>query len=931
MAAITENTLEMHVDSDYMEEMKDAADAIRKFVQSGFKTKDFPDLDEDNDEELEPSLFNMIKWFNRIDPSWFHDGSRIEEALDEIRDIPQKLGNYEDVMDTLSDENDDTDMGKIHSYIAYQMTQTIDSHKTEFNQLLDGICDMTLFTTPSHYQRPLSIFDSELSLSDIRDIIGDRNIFRIFDGETYVKGIFRTDQIQLPKTMKLESELKRFKERRDISVEITKEESFNEQAEINFFSMINPNHIRYHQNRFQPSQQFVSVIKKLIAGLRECNTPEDVKNWLNDRKNHVNPDDYTSMVLPSILARVFMDPTLFRDRLFNEKNLKKYTDSYDSIIDQDKNVKRFKDYDLFTTFKADKEGTIKFLEDFLSLRLVSDPQAYISNHTLLVLFNIFDSRIYLDILYNVLPQSEKKDEFETEDGFVKSVRARINDNSNKATPYAKAKDDDKMKPVKLTSSKVSEQALTMIESLGDFDMGDYPYIGKVIREACHMDISTLPDKAYNAGLCENDLLEFIGESLGYEIDGKVPAYMQDRIKNTEKPDIDVEEAPLPEGVPTNDINTLINSIEDRVDEVQPDENGDMNLEDGFGATAEVTPKDQNSHIVYNITYNYNNSNNTTNTTDSHNITTDRSQNKTTGGTSTNTVDRSINKTTGGTSNSRYRRGSDPHQNRGSNNYNNDTSSSNLMDTSDQNQMNDATFSTGKSIQEVFDMLNSKEPLLVEEGASKVAGSLVGGFGADMGLIPDYNPKPHQSLMVKAQDFDRKLLDKQEKAKKGFIQAQNTAKAIGQPFERTRDWVTKQVDTILARDENEQKARMVEDKNYRTLVRKVFRIATDLGMYTVAFALGPLIGCLALGRGAIQFANRDRMKKEVQKDFVTELEIIDDKIRRANEQGEHEKKYQLMRIRRKMVEKATNVTTNSLQKAAPLHPMNRHGYDYGGWI
>jgi biopolymer transport protein ExbB/TolQ len=205
--------------------------------------------------------------------------------------------------------------------------------------------------------------------------------------------------------------------------------------------------------------------------------------------------------------------------------------------------------------------------------------------------------------------------------------------------------------------------------------------------------------------------------------------------------------------------------------------------------------------------------------------------------------------------------------------------------------------------------------------------MVGAFGADMGLLPDYNPEPHQSLMVRAQDFDRNMLNKQEQAKKAFIQARNTGKAITQPFDRTKDWVKKQVDTILAEDEDKRKARMLEDKNYRTMVRKVFRVATDLGLYTLAFAIGPTVGFLGLGKGALDFANSTREKKEVQKDLITEIEIIDDKIKRANEKGDHKAKYELMRIRRKMLEKATNVTSNMLQKAQPLHPMNRNGYDY----
>ena len=209
----------MQVDPEYKENIESAVKAIEKFVSSGFKAKDFPMVSEDNDEELEPSLFHMITWFKKIDPSWFHDGSRIDAALDEIRDIPQKMGNYEDILGKLSEDDDDGEMEKIHQYIAYQMTQIIDSHKNDFHELLSGISNFSLFTTPSRYKKALSIFDAPMQLNDIRDILGDNNQFYIFNGEEYVKGIFQTDQIKLSSKFKQEKEFEDLKNLKDISVD----------------------------------------------------------------------------------------------------------------------------------------------------------------------------------------------------------------------------------------------------------------------------------------------------------------------------------------------------------------------------------------------------------------------------------------------------------------------------------------------------------------------------------------------------------------------------------------------------------------------------------------------------------------------------------------------------------------------------------------
>lgn len=933
--------LKITVSETYLTNMKNAVDALNQFFSSNFKKKDFPMIDEDNEEELEPTLFHILTWMNRLDVGLINDDERVENMLDEIREIPQRAGKYDDVMSKLVEDNDTVSIEKINSYIAYQMAMYMNQHKSDMEDLLEGITTLHLFGTPSRYKRALDIFSDPIPLNDIRDIVGDENQYYIFNDEDYVKGIFHSDEIHLPPQLKMEKELNRFKNRQSYTVFSVVEDdettnhidvAYQEQAEINFFAMVNPNHIRYHQNKFQPSQQFVKVIKNLITGLKKCDTPDDVKEFLNDKNNHVNPDDYTCMVLPSILARVFSDPKLFQNRLFNEKNLKKYMDSYESIYNQDKNVRQFKDYDLMSTFKADKQGTIQFLEDFLSMKLVSDPKAYISNHTLLILFNIFDSRIYLDILYNVLPQSEKKGDFETEDGFVKTIRARINENSNKSNPYSKpkAKALTDNSPGKIpTSGQVTEAALQMIHSLGDFDSCDFPYIGKVLQEACHMELDTMHDKSFEFNISENDIDPELGylytvlESQGYKFKGRVPNYMSERIKTTDaqgKPDVQVEETPLPEGVPTNDIGELIDSIDERVDAVEPDENGNMDLADGFGNAAEVSPKNSpNGNIVYNITYNYNNSNNTTNTTttDSH-----------------NTIDRSVNKTVSGTSNNRYNRNNGRHlspqqpvKGSGSNNYNNDTSPSNTKDVINQNQQNSATFSTGKSVQEVFDLLKSKEPLLVEEGVRQQAASLIGTGGADLGVLPDTNQKPKEDLLTKAQDFDAKLLSKQATAQKYANKAVQTGRAIGQPFDRTRQWVKNFVDGLLSRNEDETKARIMEDKNFRTLLKKVWRTAVNFEMFSILYVLSPFVAILA---ALLTYDDKTRMKKEVQNELMTEIEVIDRKIKverdKRTKEG-NDNADELMRIRRQLIDKATQVTKDPFAKIQPLKKSSNYEWNF----
>jgi len=944
--------IEFKVDPVYFENIEKAITSLNDFFKSNFKQKNFPIDDDDDDMELEPCLSSIIRWINYVDPSWIDNTSKMEETLDNIHDRAGKMGKYDDSFADGSDRDTDEDanINDLNAYIGFQVLQYITKNQKEFGSLLEGIHTLELFFNPSKYKDALNTFTQPIELSDVADSLGD-DVYTVFDIKTYVNGIFHSSEIEIPSGMNQQKEIQRIENRIDIpdyEIITTDEddETYQEQAEINFFSMVNPNHIRYHQNRFQPSQQFVKVIKQLITGLRKCNTPEDVRNYLNDKNNHVNPDDYTSMVLPSILARVFADKKMFENRLFDEKNLKKYTDSYDSIMKQNDGAKRFKDYDLLSTFKSDKDGTIQFLEDFLSLRLVSDQNAAITNHTLLVIFNIFDSRIYLDILYNILPQSEKKGEYETEDGFVKAVRARINENSKKATPYSNDKPIDQAadKTVK-TSQEITEYVSLLFKSMGDISLEELPYYENLITEAVHMEINTIGDKAYNVGVSESDIEHYIGEAAlapykkkNFAISGKVPTYMQDRIDGygDDKPQTSVEDVDLPEGVPTNDIGDLIDSIDERVDTVEDNEEKDPDLSYGFGNDADVTPTDSNDkkqdgHVVYNITYNYHNSNNTTTTTDSHNTTT-------TTRTTRDSHDKhdshniharydndfSVNKTSGGEAKNTYNPQKKTKAKVRSNNYNNDTSSLNTKDDTRDTPESDTNFSTGKSVQEVFAMLQSKEPLF-NEGASEIAGSMIGSFGADMGLLPDTNPEPKVPLNVRLQDVDRKMLGKQEEMRKNLQAVDHTVRAAKMPFDRAKAWITDMVDGLIKRDEDKVKYELLEDKNYRTAVKKAFRIACDLGLYSAAFMISPFIGCLAIGNGAIRYGDRTRMKKEIQNEFVTEIQILDKKISKARADHKDKEMYELMRIRQKMVEKAANITKDPIAKVKQVNNIQTNGY------
>jgi len=905
--------IQITVKNTYFTNFAKCVESLNAFFQSEYKTKNFPMLDED-DVEIEPTMLGILKWMESIDPTWIDDTSKIEDALQEIHKA----------LDEITSEDADTDnefslepetQSLIDSFVGYKMLQFMSEHKSGIEELFEGIYSLELFTTPSKYANVINTFSEPISLNELGENIvnmltGDEG-YKLFDVSTYVKGVLHSEYINAPNVLKPEIEIERIKkskDRTDIEIvvddrgdngddgnSVVAESYLIERAEINFFEETNPPHIRYHEDskKWQISKQFTAAITRLLAGLKTCDTVEDIEEFINTNANKINPDDYTCMVLPVILARVFDNPKKFTNRVFDDKALKKYTDSYASIMKQNNGAKRFKNYDLFTVFKTDKEGTLQFLEDFLTLRLASDPNAYVKNHELLILFNIFDSRIYFDILYNVMPQSVRENEWKNEDNFVKSIRARLNANSRKSNPY----DQAAKKPIDQTVNNdvqnmtdVTEYVYNYIDKRTDMTISEM-HLCEEFLDVVHQEINTLGDRFYNEGYSPLEVLQFIQE-VKPAVNGELPNYMKTRMQvdspgDSSDAETEVEDAPVPDGIPENPIDELADSVETRANVFGQD---GKDMDDAFGKDADVDPVDpskphKHGQIVYNITYN-NSFNRTTN---------DMSENKT------------IRKNSHDIKNSTIKGGIN---NTPSNSNNNGTpsatnTSSNVK--SEDTKNDDSTFSTGKTIQEVFSFLYNEEPLFVKEDANT-------------------NNRPKPDLLTTAMDVDRKSLAKQQEAKKQLNAGVSIGKAVVRPFDRAKTWLTQFVDNLIKQDDDKVKQELLDSPSYRSSVFTASRWAMKLGAVAIAYALNPYMGFMAtVALGKREYDANTRLRKEVQEEFVTEIEILNDRIEKLDHKASYartpeqkkaalQEKYRLMRLRVKMQNQAAAVTKSPIIKA-----------------
>lgn len=496
------------VDPIYFDNIKTVIESMNKFFESNFKVKEFPTT-----QPMEIGIIiNSLCWFDDLEPALLEDPSKFIQVVEDIKVEAEKCDERNIYAAWMKDERQEL-IDQVRAVVAVKFLQHISSHFDEFNNLINGVYTLKLYLQPSMYRREIELFKT-FPLDEI-DFMFEGSPWTLFDQSSFINEIFDNKYIHLPSSLKVDDEIQRFTSGMDIddSYQIVIDQTVQEAAEVNYFTDIKPKHIKYDEKtkKFHISKQFRKIVDDLITALEKCNTSDDLKNEGQKGKDGAFsiPNKFTDTVLPFILAKVYNNNKKYVESNFGTEGLSKYINSYKSIGDKNNGAKRFINYDLYSTFKTDKEGTIKFLKDFLTLELVNDESCAIVNNTLLTLFNIFDSRIYLDILYNLIPAKVKKEEYPTEDGFVKQIRGRINQNSRQTNVY---KDDtSKQNEEAETSEEIVEYVNDCLKEFGDMSITDMQYCEQY-SSLLHDEIKCIPDIMYNKGISPIKIDKYIGES-----------------------------------------------------------------------------------------------------------------------------------------------------------------------------------------------------------------------------------------------------------------------------------------------------------------------------------------------------------------------------------------------------------------------------------
>ena len=129
-----------------------------------------------------------------------------------------------------------------------------------------------------------------------------------------------------------------------------------------------------------------------------------------------------------------------------------------------------------------------------------------------------------------------------------------------------------------------------------------------------------------------------------------------------------------------------------------------------------------------------------------------------------------------------------------------------------------------------------------------------------------------------------------------------------------------MNSVIKRDEDQVKAEMFDNPSYRSAVLKAARLATKLGMTGVLTALSPYLGVGYVGVQGLKAMDKHRLKDEMANELMTELEITDQKIRDLSNSNSPEalkQKYELMRIRQKLIEKIPQTKRSLIKHPSDL--------------
>ena len=177
---------------------------------------------------------------------------------------------------------------------------------------------------------------------------------------------------------------------------------------------------------------------------------------------------------------------------------------------------------------------------------------------------------------------------------------------------------------------------------------------------------------------------------------------------------------------------------------------------------------------------------------------------------------------------------------------------------------------------------------------------------EVGDADDMKPKSDHPIKDTLTDIDRKLNKYQQSTKKTVQNIHNTGKAFVKPVRRTQEWINRMISDWKDADENKIKEKMA-DPHQRSTLYKAIRKSIEVGaLFKAGLLLNPFFLAIAGYRKLSRNKKSFRIRNEMIGELKTELKIIDEKIKDADNNKDNKAKYQLMRFKNEINKKLMRV-------------------------
>ena len=180
------------------------------------------------------------------------------------------------------------------------------------------------------------------------------------------------------------------------------------------------------------------------------------------------------------------------------------------------------------------------------------------------------------------------------------------------------------------------------------------------------------------------------------------------------------------------------------------------------------------------------------------------------------------------------------------------------------------------------------------------------FVEAVGDADDNKPKSDNPVQDILTDIDRGLTKTQQSAKRKIQKVSNTARPALKPVNRTKTWINKLIQDFKDSDETKIKEELADPKVRGNIFSAVKTSITAGSLLKAGLLLNPVFIFLSVTRRIGKDKRTFRIRNEMIGEIKTEIEILDAKIKDADENRDNAEKYKLMRFKNELNKKLIRV-------------------------